>query len=423
MVDCYPEGKSIIDHPNSERDRQVIDMTTPLQPIKIDHQPVTLQDIARRCGFTKSTVSRALLNDPRVKAKTREHILAIADKMGYRPGLNTAARRLVLRSHGLDILNHNIALCIRADMYAINYFALLFRGILAEVAQTDFTVLLILVPDDSVSPSPSLPISIERGEIDGVLVCAGINNSGLSKKLRNHPLIRSCPVVSTLTMDILAHPKTGSGSAELTDISAVLADEEDGAYRAAQHLLQLGHRHLIHYTGHTGQRNYQQRLAGVARAFTEQGLDPQAHIHKLTFPTEWISPSGLFRAIDDNPSDDVAHFTRQLLRYLADHPEVTALLPLNDANAIRSWRVLQHAGYRIPEDLSIIGFDDTDTMPDHNGRNLLSSVHLPLEEIGRNAVRLLVQQIESRQHELTELVLPTHLELRASTGPARPRRK
>ena len=119
----------------------------------------------------------------------------------------------------------------------------------------------------------------------------------------------------------------------------------------------------------------------------------------------------------------MARFIARLRGYLEEHPAVTAILPLNDSNAIHCWRVLQDAGYRIPEDISIIGFDDTDPLPDSNGNNLLTSVHLPLEEIGRETIRLLIRQIESRQMEQVEICLPVTLRVRNSTGPARPRTK
>ena len=108
----------------------------PGEPITVTHQVVTLQDIAARCGVTKLTVSRALLNDPRVKAGTRARILTAAQEMGYHPGKMPAARRLALRADGRDILNHNIAVSIRADMYTVNYNSLMFKGLVEEAGQT-----------------------------------------------------------------------------------------------------------------------------------------------------------------------------------------------------------------------------------------------------------------------------------------------
>jgi len=376
------------------------------QPFQIDHQSLTLQDIAERCGVSKSTVSRAMVNDPRINAATRERVLAVAAEMGYNPSQNAAARRLALRGRGRDLLNHQIALCIRADMYTINYFSRMFKGIVDAMAQTDFSLLLMLVaPTDA--PTVTFPMAFERGEIDGILLCADIHIANLPERLQQHPVLRSCPVVGTTTK-------------EFRNITAVLADEGQGAYLATKHLLELGHRHVIHHLGHAEQENYQKRLAGVYRAYAEMKLDAGAYLHLMPFPGEWLDPHDLF---SDNPfaesTSEARRFIAHLLGYLQDHPEITALLPLNDAIAIRLWRVLQRAGYRIPDDYSIIGFDDTDPMPDLAGRNLLTSVHLPLEEIGREAVRLIMHQIAARQKEQVEVVLPTELILRRSTGSAR----
>jgi len=385
-------------------------MKQPGQPFRIQHKLVTLQDVAQRCGFTKSTVSRALLNDPRVKPTTRSHILAIAEEMGYNPSQNAAARRLVLRGRGMDILNHNVALCIRSDMYTVNYYMLVFKGIVDELAHTDFTLLMLLAPPNEQDAVRALPPTFERGDIDGIITCAGINIPGALDLFRRHPLLKNCPVVGTVTKDV--------GST-----SVVLGDEAQGAYLSAKHLLELGHREIIHYQGHAGQENYQKRLAGVRRAFSEYGLDAETHIHSMPFPQVWIEPHGLGNGKTGagELSDDAMQFSARLLATLRDHPRITAILPLNDANAIRIWRVLQDEGYRVPDDISIIGFDDTDPMMDLQGQNLLTSVRLPLEEIGREAVRLLMRQIEMHQLDPVEVVLPVELMLRQSTAPAHPR--
>ena len=105
-----------------------------------------------------------------------------------------------------------------------------------------------------------------------------------------------------------------------------------------------------------------------------------------------------------------------LASYLREHPEITAVLAMNDASALRAWALLEREGIRVPRDVSIVGFDDTDPKLDADGRNLLTTVRLPLEELGREAARQLVGAITGRTKREEPVILPTELVVRGSTA-------
>jgi DNA-binding LacI/PurR family transcriptional regulator len=98
------------------------------------------------------------------------------------------------------------------------------------------------------------------------------------------------------------------------------------------------------------------------------------------------------------------------------HPEVTAILGWNDGVALHAWYTLEAAGWRIPGEISLIGFDDAAAMPGPDGRNLLTTVRVPLREIGEEAARLITARVTGALPTDEHRTLPTELILRGSTG-------
>lgn len=209
------------------------------------------------------------------------------------------------------------------------------------------------------------------------------------------------------------------------DCASIVTDNAGGTYQAAQHLLAQGHRHLLQfvtefsdiydagYVVHT-------RLAGLTRALEEAGVDPASHLHPMLLPSNWQDPANLlletYRWSPSNLEDVAAH---PLVSYLREHPEITAVFGCNDACAIRACFLLRAAGLRVPEDISIVGFDDTDPLPGPEGANLLSSVHLPLYEMGRLAAQTIIRLVTAKTWQPEQLMLPTEFIPRASIAPAK----
>jgi LacI family transcriptional regulator len=366
-------------------------------------KPITQRDIAARCGVSQMAVSLALRGDPGVSAETIAHVRAVAAEMGYDPSLHEAARRMALRKHGREVRNHVIGLLFPIVDMLDGYHAAIFGGLVRGVTVTGNGLLSAFLPPIGDPAHYRLPVSANRGEVDSVITLlptAGVEP--LIAQLRAIAGFGDRPVVS------LVWP--------VADGSSIVPDYAHGAYQATAHLLALGHRHLLHFIHDNPDRylwGYPQdaRLAGVRRALEDAGLDPARHLTTTTFDNAWLDPHELVRP---TPEADAA-----LLGLLQHRPEITALLGWNDAVAIRAARALQAAGRRVPEDYSLVGFDDTDALRDTLGQNMLTSVGLPLASLGREAVTLAVQRTEGTVSEDVMRMLPTTLVLRQSTGVAR----
>ena len=362
---------------------------------------VTLKDIAARCGLGKSIVSYALRNEPCVKPETRARILAAAAELGYDPAAHESARRLVATRHQRKVLNHLIALALPGDFYQDIYFGEMFRGVMQVMRPAGFDVIIL-------HPAPGDPEalmssqSIRRGDVDGIIAFSpGDFDAADIEALRNHASFRKRPIIS------LVNP--------LPTCSNVLTDDVGGAYAAARHFLDLGHRHLLQFTcwGDTNLR----RCRGVRAALTDAGLAPACNLHQVMTQESWLAyPGTEYHPRLRFEQDTARECESTLAQYLSEHREITAVLAWNDACARHIWHDLEDAGMHVPRDISLIGFDDTMPIPDRNGENLLTSVRLPLLEVGRDAAALLLEQLPQEEPSLSEIVLPTELMVRHSTA-------
>jgi len=382
--------------------------TPPEQPAKLK-RAVTQRDVAIRCGLHQSTVSRVYRRDPMIPLETIERVLAVAHEMGYNPAHHSLASRLVSYRHGHAVINNMVAMSAPPTFMYYHYDAALFRGVSAELMQAGFALVLTDLSSALYEDKAEFPLCITRGDVDGILCYYAPDEiQRLAERRQQTPALAGKPVVTMIFAN--------------EAFSAVATDDQQGAYLAARHLLELGHRHLLYlcteYDPHPD-TTQARRLAGTRRALTEFGLDPVAHVHLFRVIYEWLNPLWISQTVRLPSTVGNEH---SLVRYLREHPAVTAILGMNDNTAIIAWTLLNQAGYHVPTDISIIGFDDVDPYVDEQGRNLLTTVRLPLEQVGQQAARLLVQQITGRDEDRAQLILPVELVVRASTGPAALRR-
>jgi DNA-binding LacI/PurR family transcriptional regulator len=366
--------------------------------------PVTLRDIAERCQVSKSTVAQALRGQSRLAAATVARVLAVAKEMGYDPTFHEGARRLALRKHGREMVNHLVALFFPQSYLRVPFFLETFRGITDVLSASGFGVCVGHVreamTDDSLLPFPQV---MRRGDLDGVIAPGAALAGGLLDELRASAGFDTRPVVSLFD----AVPTCGN----------VVADRPGGVRQAIRHLLELGHRHVMlvyYYLTEQGPEPLE-RYHAAAHEMQEWGIDPDTHLHLFPFIPEWVDPNSAHHdltELDGAGDDDPTH---PLVAYLADHRKVTAILAINDAFALHAWYTLHRAGYRVPDDISIVGFDDTDPMRDDHGANQLTTVRCPLETLGREAGRLMVARITGDSCE-ENVLLPTELVVRRSTA-------
>ena len=361
-------------------------------PITTPTQIVTLRHIAEHCGVAVSTAQRALTGKVgEVSEVTRLRVQAAARELGYNPNHHYAARRLFASRQATPLLSQTIALAFPDVFFTMNYFLEMFRGVLAELNTQSYTLVACTYSGSQFN----VPNVIQRGDVDGVLFFGNpLQATTILNALRAEVNFGERPVVSLLFP-------------ALPGCSAVLTDDWGGAYAAMAHLLELGHRAVAHFMADATSYHSQQRLGAYRQACLDRGIDPATTLSAIT-----RGPS--------EPGNE--HITRPLLATLKAHPEITAALMPNDPSANAAWEVLEAAGYHIPRNFSLVGYDDTDPMVGGKQRaNLLTTVHLPLKEVGHEAASLLIDRSTGRIAGEKTSLLPTSLVIRQST--AAPRKK
>lgn len=362
-----------------------------------DGKQVTMVDIARRCGVSVFTVSHALRGSVgEVGAETRKRIVAVAEDMGYDPSRNQAARRMVLQRHGLLPESKAVGLAMPLGVGHSTYFSRILDGALSIMAEHGYGLHVVTLG----SLDDPLPMPCRTGEIDGLMSVYGATwFSFWARRMRNEPNYGNRPIVG------LVDPVPGC--------SSVHADDYEAAYSVASHLLDLGHRYIVHafdpsIAARYGAKisatdEYNKRLQGLERAYQDRGLDGGELSCSIETNTE-----GVFEPAT-------------ILGLLNDRPRITAIVAPNDFAAVRLWKTLARAGIRIPEDISIVSFDDTDEILDSNGDNMLTTVRNPLSEIGQEGARLVLRAINGQVQNVQNIVLPAELIVRHSTAAARSR--
>ena len=329
---------------------------------------VTQKQIAEKLGITQAAVALALNGRAGVGEETREKIEATAREMGYHRLSNGAARAMAAKRHGQRARTGSIGCSMptNSPVARLPYNIDLLEGIRNHCAQAGMELMLL----------SELPHA--QGEkLDGLLVHGG------SEELRQ----RSLPIVA-----LMSAPE---------GLPAVVADEETGIEQAVRHLVELGHRRIAYLIHDMGQQ-LEQRKAAYRGALLAAGIEPRA---------EWIGQFYHVGDMLDNGRFSMRHWLENGWSELG----CTALLVQNDRAAIGAMAVLREAGVRLPQDVSIIGFDSTDECELCWPR--LTSVQVPLYDMGLRATEMLLQLIDEKRLETTRVTFPTKLELRDSTCP------
>jgi LacI family transcriptional regulator len=358
-----------------------------------------MADIAQRCGVSKFSVSHALRGSTgQVSEETRGHILAVAREMGYDPSRNQAARRLALQKHGVLAQNHAIGVALPEGLGNTTYYGQLLDGVIDVMAGFEYGVHVTLL-QRLVDP---LPRACGRGEIDGLVSAIGSLWFRLwVQRLREEPNFGDRPIIAIID------PVSGC--------SSVHADDYQAGYLVASHLLDMGHLHIAHQFDSTVEVAYgvspdpdsatKRRLEGIFRAYHDRGLDPVEFTHHIRQP--------------QGACEEQQAVAAEFMRQLTERPEITAICAANDFTAVRLWKLFAHAGVRVPEDVSLISFDDTHEILSPTGENFLTTVRIPLYDIGCEGARLLIRAISGEVRGVQNVVMPVELITRQSTTPPR----
>lgn len=346
---------------------------------------VTLGDIAQASGFSVSTVSIVLSEAPlskNVAATTRTHIRAIARQLGYHP--DAYARSLRRRStQTIGILAFDLS-----DPFCIP----IMRGIQDELHAAGYLPLLMDAQTERKLFDNYLHMILER-RAEAVIVLASwvFEETNLLGDVRKN----NVPIL------IVGRDLTARG------ISSILVDNEAGGALAMRHLVELGHREIAVIRGPRQMCDSEPRWTGIKRVAAEVGLaiDP-----RLVFelPGQADPASGFKGGLK---------FARDMLKSGA---RFTAVLAFDDLTALGVVRGLAEAGLHVPDDCSVMGFDDV--LPAEVATPAMSTVRQPLHEMGREAADVVLKTIRQPAGKTakTKLHLTTpELVARMSTGRAR----
>lgn len=328
----------------------------------------TIIEVAKRAGVSKSLVSLALRGAPNVSAASREAILTAAAELGYRP--NAVARSLVSqRSFTLGVMVSDLS---------NPFFTEVVEGIEEAALEADYRALINTGRRLPARESVALNTLLEH-RTDG-LILAGTVVSDEEIETAG----RAVPTV-------LATRKIRS---EIVD--NVTNDDRLGAMMAVDHLVELGHDRIAHVTGGSG-AGAQSRLKGYIDAMKKRGLGSNIQVADGSY-TESGGSEGATSLLNQRETP-------------------TAIFAPNDLAALGALHVIESAGFNVPGDLSLIGYDDI-ALAGYQHINL-TTIHQPQREMGRRAVELLLERIRSGRTTPRRIVTKPKLVVRATTGPAR----
>ncbi|MFC0582804.1 LacI family DNA-binding transcriptional regulator [Micrococcoides hystricis] len=323
---------------------------------------VTLQDIANVAGVAVSTVSRAFTTPDRVNFQTMLRIHQVADELGY--------RRRPAPEVGGSSLHRTIDLMVQ-DI-GNPFFTDLMKGAVQAAREADYMVLL---GDAEESAAVELD-HIHRilPSVDGLIASARwLTDSDLAEISRRKPLVLF--------------------NREVPGISSVCAETPEANRLLIQHLVSLGHRRIVYVSGPRVSWTNQQRWASVQEVTREHGIEP--------------IQIGPFRPLLSQGAAAVD---------IAMSHDPTAIIAFNDQLAIGMLQAMSSKGIRVPEDVSIVSYDDT--FGSSFSSPPLTCLRAEIEYAGREAVRLLLAQIRGSQ-EIHQLRIPSGLTVRASSSHAR----
>lgn len=322
---------------------------------------VNIKDIARLANVSPSTVSKALNNQADISEETRARILAIAKELKYSP--NAFGKGLKSRTTE----NLGVIFCRELQPLSGNpFYSRVLEGIEAEVALNNFNLILYFVPTNQQDISPKM---VRERQVDGIIL-VGIFNPEFIQILNQSGL----PIIQI-------DPKI-----RLNNCNQVLINNEDGAAFATQYLINMGHKRIGFISGDLNRLSFNQRYEGYIKTLK---------FNRLTPDPELIKTGGLEKGYDQ---------AKELM--LTPNPP-TAIFAANDINAIYGYQAIRELGFAIPDDVSVVGFDDIDlakfsTPP-------LTTIRVYKEELGSLAVRTLFRAINDELEQPQTVIVPVKL--------------
>ena len=327
----------------------------------------TIREVAESAGVSYATVSHVINNTRLVTPETRERVVAAMKALNYRP--NALARSLRQGK------TNTIGLVLPDS--ANPFFAEISRSIEDESFKKGYSVFLCNTELDTQRELFYVDV-LSKKQVDGIIfVAAGDQADSLDFLVQ-----RNMPVVM-IDRDV---PNV--------EVDAVLTDNQLGGFLATRHLLELGHTRIACIAGPSSITPSAERMIGYRKALEEAGV---SYDESLVVRGDYHAQSGM----------DITH------SFLKMSPRPTAIFALNDLMALGALRAAAEAGYSVPRDLAVVGYDDLEIA--HFTNPPLTTIAQPKKEIGVQAIDLLVDRMSHRSRPPSRLVLAPELIVRRST--------
>ncbi len=339
----------------------------------IDCMPrkVTLRDVAELANVAIGTASQALNGKGSVLPETRERVIQVARQLGYDQRFQFS-ETVRAKPGTVGVIKHDSYDRPGLDPF---YFPVI-CGVERECRENSLSMIYTTIEVDENNRAIRLNSDLTRSHFDGLLVIGAYLNRDMIRDVG----ATQCPVVLV------------DGYAEINRWDRVLMNNGDGAYRAVSYLIEQGHRHIgLIASSTTSYPSVVERREGYLRA-----------IHEHRLPDGYIVDGLLKR-------DTAHHDTIDLLK---KHPQITALFICNDNSAIGAYSGIRELGLSVPEDISVIGFDDIafsqDMVP------ALTTMHVDKMEMGKVALRQLLYSLQNNDAPISTTLLDTALTIRKS---------
>ncbi|MBP7461166.1 MAG: LacI family DNA-binding transcriptional regulator [Candidatus Delongbacteria bacterium] len=331
---------------------------------------VTIYDIANHTGLSVATVSRVLNDNKNVKGETRDYVHQVMREMNYVP--DVFARSLKKKS------SRSIGIIV----YEINspFFSEIISSIEDYFTNKYFNIMLAAISGGMKNELELLNYFISK-KIDGLMLLGSYNTDRIRSELKS---------LSTRIPIVLVGDNIG-----LDTIYTVNSDSQAGAYRAVRYLIDLGHRQIGLLTGYSGQYDSEERLLGYRQALKDVGIP--------------MNRSFIFQG-----DYSVEKCQGGIVDFVKRNPSLTALFCCSDMMAIGAAGGLMQAGYQIPRDISVVGFDNIRfsayVYPS------ITTVDQGITQLGYSAAALLNEAITTKQIIPQQVINKTNLIIRDSTA-------
>ena len=337
-------------------------------------EKTTIREVARAAGVGIGTISRVLNSSSQVSRKTRARVLDAIRRLGFRP--NAQARRILKRRAEM------VCFLLSNRDFLHPFHARILQGVESYASSLKQHVLFAALHYSAKLPADKIdlpPVLQEHGLIDGVILAGTVYPNLLRR-------------IESIHMPFVAFSNNVVGMDDEQQFDQVGFDDSNGTLHATRYLITQGHRHIV-FAGDISYPWLRRRFEGYRQAMRDKKLKPTL--------------------ITSRDQQSFGEFGQGSVgRILSGRPRPTAVVAGNDEIAYGLWRSLSRQGIKVPEEISLVGFDDREEAVLMDPP--LSTVRVDKEEIGKTCMKMLLERLHHPQMAFSHRILPTEFLIRGT---------